>query len=243
MNDPQVNGLVDHLVELRYRLMVAFAAIGVGFALAFVFKEAWLTFLLQPLVEQGTNQLIFTGLPELFFVYLKLAFLSGVFLAFPVLLHQLWRFCAPGLYAYEQGLVKPLLLLAPILFYTGAVFTYLVVMPLASLFFLGMETELISALPSVKEYLSFLTKMAFAFGLAFNLPTFVLLLVAAKLVQVETLAKQRRYVVVGLFVVAAVLTPPDPASQLALALPMIVLYEGALFAARLMVKFTAKSPK
>lgn len=222
---------MEHLTELHRRLLVCVISIVVGFGVCYFFKEPFFEFLLQPLLLKGGEgqQLIFTGLPELFFTYVKMSFLGGLFIAFPLLFWEIWRFVAPGLYTQEKRVAGPLIFLTPFLFYTGGAFVYFLVMPIAVEFFLNFETENIQALPSVKEYLGFLTKMIFGFGIAFELPMLLLLLVKIKVLSVTALKKGRKYAVVAIFVAAAVLTPPDPASQLLLAVPMLLLYEMAIF--------------
>ncbi len=237
---PAEPGLTTHLYELRNRLSVVLIAMVLAGIVAFVFKEQVFAFLTWPLRAANPDiKLIFTGVPELFFTYLKLSLWCGFFVAFPLMLWQLWRFVAPGLYAHEKKFVAPLLAIGPLLFYAGGALALLVVMPLAVAFFLEFAGPNIEAWPAVKEYLSFTLKLCFAFGIAFELPIVVLLLVASGLCSRAKLAGLRRYIIVGVFVFAAVLTPPDPVSQLLLALPMIVLFEAGLFAARF---FRAPSP-
>ena len=220
--------LVEHLRELRDRLGVAVIVMLVGFALCYSVKEQLFDLLMQPLAtaqSPGNPQMIFTAVGELFFTYLKLSFWGGFFLAFPVLLWEIWRFVAPGLYEKEQRMVFPFVIATPLLFFMGGAFTYFLVMPLVIEFFFTFETATITALPSVKEYLSFFLKMIFAFGIAFELPVLLILLALAGITDAKKLANFRRYAVVCVFVAAAILTPPDPASQLLLALPLFFLYE------------------
>lgn len=226
--------MTEHLTELRNRLLVACVVVIVGMGLCYVFKEPLFNILVSPVLtgEKAPSQLIFIGVPELFFTYLKLSFLGGLFIGFPVILWQIWIFIAPGLYKNERNMVAPFLFFTPFLFYAGGLFTYFIVMPLVTEFFFQFQTETVVALPSVKNYLAFFSKMVFAFGLAFEMPVLILLLVKAGVVKLETLRKSRRYAIVVIFIMAAVLTPPDPMSQMLLALPMIILYEVALFVAR-----------
>jgi sec-independent protein translocase protein TatC len=229
--------LTEHLRELRNRIGLALAFVFIVFGVCFAFHEQVFHFLIRPLTTSRYGegmQMIFTGLPELFFTYVKLSFLCGLFVGFPVILYQVWRFIAPGLYASEQKVLLPFLVMTPVLFYTGGLFTYYGVMPIAVDFFLQFQTEAIAPMPSVKEYLSFLTKMTFAFGIAFELPVLLLLLAKAGLVTSAQLGHWRRYAVVVIFVVAAILTPPDPVSQLLLAFPMLLLYEVSVWGAYVM---------
>lgn len=225
---------VAHLIELRKRLVVACAVILTGAISCYLFKEQVFDFLVQPLASASDAplQMIYTAVPELFFTYLRLSFFAGLFIGLPVILWEIWSFIAPGLYKSERRVVAPFVAATPILFYMGGVFMYFVVMPVAMNFFFGFQTETITALPSVKEYLSFLIKMLFAFGFAFELPVLLLLLMKFGVVSVSAVKKFRRYAVVCIFVVAAVLTPPDPVSQFILAFPLIVLYELSIFMAK-----------
>jgi len=235
--DPTEAPLTEHLRELRNRLGVSIAIVIIAFGVFFAFHEQVFTALIQPLKQSQYGagmQMIYTALPELFFTYVKLSFLCGLFVGFPVILFQLWRFVAPGLYKNERNVLMPFLLMTPILFYAGGLFTYFGVMPIAVDFFLQFQTADIAPMPSVKEYLSFLTKMTFAFGIAFELPVLLLLLAKAGIVTGDQLAKGRRYAVVVIFICAAVLTPPDPVSQLLLAFPMLFLYEISVWGARAM---------
>jgi sec-independent protein translocase protein TatC len=229
----QAPPLAAHLIELRARLLKVLLVVVVGVLVSFLFKEALLELLMWPLHRARPQQvLIFTGVPDVFFTYLKASIYGGIFLAVPVLCYQVWRFVTPGLYREEQGAAWPFLLLTPTLFYAGLGFAYTVVLPLAVAFFFSFETAEVVALPALKDYFSFVLKMLLAFGLAFILPMAVLLLVRLGVVEVATLRRGRRYVIVGLFVLAAVLTPPDPLTQAILAAPLWVMYELAILAAR-----------
>ena len=241
----QPTSFVTHMVEMRRRLLVAVAAVLVGFAACYTFKEPLFSFMVAPLVAvQGDGgQLIFTGVAEFFFTYLKLSFLGGLFIAFPVFLWEGWRFAAPGLYDEEKRMIAPFLIATPLLFYCGGLFTYFVIMPIVIEFFFQFQTAQVMALPSVKEYLTFFTKLVFAFGLAFELPVFLLLLAKAGVVSSASLASFRRYAIVFIFIAAALLTPPDPASQLLLALPLILLYELSVYGAKFVQKNTAAPPQ
>jgi len=229
---------VSHMQEMRRRLLIAVGAVIAGFILCYIFKEPLFSFMVAPLVDVqgGEGRLIFTGVAEFFFTYLKLSFLGGLFMALPIFLWEGWRFAAPGLYQEEKRMVAPFLVATPLLFYLGGVFTYFVIMPIVIEFFFQFQTTQVIALPSVKEYLTFFTKLVFAFGLAFELPVFLLLLAKAGVVTSASLASFRRYAIVFIFVAAALLTPPDPASQLLLAIPLILLYELSVFGAKFVQK-------
>lgn len=229
--------LATHLAELRRRVMIGLAAVGFGFAVAYFFKEAVFMALTAPLFAvYGDNKMVFTAVHELFFTYLKLSFLCGVFIGLPIMLNQIWRYVAPGLYKSERRLAMPFLFLSPALFYTGGIFSYFVVMPLALEFFFAFANEAVMALPSVKEYLSFFIKLTFGFGLAFQLPVLIMLLAIAGFVNVAKLRWFRRYSWVLIVILSALLTPPDPLSQLLLAVPMMLLYEASILLVRVMRK-------
>jgi sec-independent protein translocase protein TatC len=172
--------------------------------------------------------LVYTGVGELFFTYIKICALGAFAMTLPVLLWQLWRFALPGLYAKEKQILWPYIIAAPALFYAGCIFAFTLIVPLALKFFLGFVEEGVYPLPSVKEYLSFLLNMLLAFGLSFELPVILVLAMQTGLLKVESLVQNRRIAIVLVFVVAAILTPPDPLSQTMLAIPMILLYEAAV---------------
>ncbi len=231
--------LLDHLIELRTRLVRAIAFLLIGFCICFYFADEILGFLVQPLKNafpEGEGQLIFTQLYEVFFVELKVALFAGFFVSFPLIANQLWAFVAPGLYAKEKKAFLPFLIATPVLFASGAALAYFVVMPTAFKWFLGFEGEAgglsIEALPSAGAYLGLVMQFILAFGISFLLPVLLLLLNRAGIVTREQLAGARRYVIVGVVALAAIVTPPDPGSQLILALPLLLLFEGALILMR-----------
>ena len=227
--------LLHHLLELRARVMRSLLALCVASVGCYAFAGQILGFLVRPLTAAfppGQGRLIYTKLYELFFVEVKVAVFAGFLLSFPIIANQLWAFIAPGLYAKEKKAFLPFLIATPVLFGCGAAFAYYVVMPNAFRFLLGFAGETgglrLEALPSAGDYLTFVMQFIFAFGLCFLLPVFMMLLDRAGLVRRKQMADGRRYVIVGIVVVAVVLTPPDVASALMLAVPMWLLYEGSL---------------
>ncbi len=226
------------VAEARGRLVRVLLAMLAGMGILYAFKEPVLNILMLPLTrnEFAPKQVVFTGVSELFFVYLKICTWGGVFVGMPFLLFQAWRFIAPGLYKHERKWVAPLLAAIPVLFYSGGLFAYFIVLPLALRFFLSFAQPGVEALPNVRDYLDMFFNFAFAFGLAFNLPVFLLLLVKVGILSVDLLRRWRRFAIIAIFIFAAVVTPPDPFSQLFLALPLILLYEGAILAAVWMTK-------
>ena len=224
--------LLDHLIELRRRLLWSVAAVAVCFGLCFYFARPIFAFLVQPLVKAGQGKIIYTQIFEAFFVEIKVAFFAALMLAFPVIANQLWQFVAPGLYRQEKRALLPFLLATPLLFLCGAALAYYIAIPVALHFLLGFQGNLggiqQEALPAVGNYLSFVMQFLFGFGLAFLLPVLLMLLERAGIVTRAQLKGARRYAIVGAFAIAAVLTPPDIGSQLLLAIPLVILYELAL---------------
>lgn len=231
--------LLDHLIELRTRLLRSVFALAVGFGVCLYFADPILAFLVQPLRDafpDGEGQLIFTKLYEVFFVELKVALFAGFFVSFPIIANQLWAFVAPGLYAKEKKAFLPFLIATPILFAAGAALAYYVVMPTAFEWFLGFGGETggleIEALPSAGDYLGLVMQFILAFGISFLLPVLLLLLNRAGIVSRQQLVNARRYVIVGVVALAAIVTPPDPGSQVILAVPLLLLFEGSLLLMR-----------
>jgi sec-independent protein translocase protein TatC len=229
--------LLEHLVELRRRLLWSLAVLVALFFVSLYFATAIFAFLVQPLIAAGQGRIIFTDVFEAFFVEVKVALFAALMLGFPFFAIQLWKFMAPGLYAREKMALLPFLLLTPVFFIGGAAFAYYVAMPWALHFLLSYQGDVggiqQEALPGVGNYLSFSTRFLFGFGAAFLLPILLMILERAGLVTREQLMKSRRYAIVAAFAVAAVLTPPDAISQFMLAVPLYALYEFAIIAIRL----------
>jgi sec-independent protein translocase protein TatC len=236
--------LIEHLIELRKRLLISSVAFILSFILCYFFAKQIYGFLVQPLADilssRGENRrMIYTALTEAFFTYMKVAAFAAAFICFPVWAGQLWAFVAPGLYKHEKKAFLPFLMATPILFLAGAATVYYLVLPVAWKFFLSFETMGADSggLPieleaKVGEYLSLVMKLIFAFGVAFQMPVLLTLLARVGIISWADLVAKRRYAIVGVFIAAAVLTPPDIVSQLSLALPMLVLYEISIFSCR-----------
>ncbi|HEU5137223.1 MAG TPA: twin-arginine translocase subunit TatC [Steroidobacteraceae bacterium] len=230
--------LMSHLLELRNRLLKAMLGILVVFVPCAIYANDLFTLIAQPLIDklpQGAS-LIATSVVSPFMTPFKVAFYVALFLAMPVVLYQIWAFVAPGLYRREKRFAVPLLVSSVFLFYAGAVFAYFAVFPVMFTFLVGTAPTGVSYMPDMASYLDFVITLFFAFGVAFEMPVAVVLLVLTGLVNVEQLGKNRGYVVIGIFVVAAFLTPPDAISQTIMAVPMYLLYEGGLAMARVMQK-------
>ena len=229
--------LLDHLIELRRRLLWCVAALLIGFFVCLHFAKPIFGVLVQPLLAAGQGKLIYTDIFEAFFVEVKVAFFAALMIAFPVLATQIWRFVAPGLYAKEKRAFLPFLLATPIFFGAGAAFAYYVATPWALKFLLGFEGNVggveQEALPAIGNYLNFITRFLFGFGVAFLAPVLLMILERAGIVTLQQLARSRRYAIVACAGVSAVLTPPDVVSMLLLLVPLYALYELALLAIRL----------
>ena len=241
------NSFTSHFVELRSRLLHSLIFIFIVFVISYIFAEQIYNFLVDPYAKAVkendlARRLIFTALHETFITYIKVDFFTAIFLGSPVLLVQIYKFIAPGLYKNEKKALLPYLIFTPILFLFGALLVYYLVMPLAIKFFLSFETiGSQSNLPiqleaKVNEYLSLIMRLIFAFGLSFQLPILLNLLARIGVVNSEYLKTRRRYVIVIIFALAALLTPPDPITQVGLAIPLLLLYELSIFT----VKFTEK---
>ncbi|MEZ5872130.1 MAG: twin-arginine translocase subunit TatC [Nitratireductor sp.] len=238
--------LIEHLIELRQRLFYSVLAIFVLFIVCYIFANQIFNILVVPYERAAGSdanlKLIFTAPQEFFFVQVKIAFFGALFLAFPVIATQLYKFIAPGLYRNERQAFLPYLIATPVLFVMGACLVYFMIMPLAMNFFLSMQQDggdgraTIELLPRVSEYLGLIMTLIFAFGIMFQLPVVITLLAKAGLVSSDSLKAKRKYAVVLTFIAAAVLTPPDPISQIGLAVPTLLLYEISILSARLVEK-------
>ncbi len=227
--------LLDHLLELRTRLLRCIVALGLTFCVCLYFANDIFGFLVRPLTAAfppGQGRLVYTKLYEAFFVEIKVALFAAFFVSFPIIANQLWAFVAPGLYAKEKRAFLPFLIATPVLFTSGAALAYYIVMPTAFRWFLGFEGTRgglkLEALPGTGDYLALVMQFILAFGISFLLPVLLLLLNRAGIVSRTQLSGARRYVIVAIVAVAAVITPPDVVSQLMLAIPMLILFEGSL---------------
>tara|TARA_B100000965_G_scaffold165284_1_gene137573 strand:- start:697 stop:1464 length:768 start_codon:yes stop_codon:yes gene_type:complete len=238
---------ISHLTELRKRIINSFIFLSVLFIICYFFSEHIYGFLVDPYAQAVKNdtiqrRLIFTALQETFLTYLKVSFFSAFFVTSPFILIQVWKFIAPGLYENEKSAIAPYLIATPILFLLGGMLVYYLIMPLAIKFFLSFESSgLSTSLPiqleaKVNEYLSLVMKLIFAFGLSFQLPVVLSLLARVGVVDSKFLKDRRKYVVIMIFAAAAVLTPPDPITQIGLAIPLLILYELSIFSVRIIEK-------
>ena len=249
MNEEKIkqSTFVEHLTELRSRLVKSIIYLFIFFIVSYFFSENIYAFLVQPYADavkdDDTNRrLIFTALHETFITYLKVAFFASIFVTSPFILIQIWKFIAPGLYEHEKSAIMPYLVVTPILFLLGGMLVYYLIMPLAIKFFLSFEsTGITTSLPiqleaKVNEYLSLVMKLIFAFGLSFQLPVVLSLLARVGFVDSEFLKTRRKYVVIIIFTAAAILTPPDPITQIGLAIPLLILYELSIISVRMIEK-------
>jgi len=238
MSEDEKLPFTSHLEELRKRLIHCFIAVLIGFCISYFFKEKLFEILTYPLVqvlEQG-DTLIFTGIPEAFFTFLKVSLLSGIILAIPVIMYEFWMFVAPGLYQNERRLMLPISIISSFFFIGGALFGYFIVFPFGFKFLLGFATETIRPLPSMKEYLAFSSKLLLAFGFVFELPIVITFLAKLGLVTVDFLKANRKYAVLIFFIGSAILTPPDVVTQIMMSIPLMLLYELSIVGARIFGK-------
>ena len=241
------SGFIGHLTELRSRLINSFIFLFIFFIVCYFFAENIYSFLVAPYADavkdDDTNRrMIFTALHETFITYLKVAFFAAMFVTSPIILTQVWKFVAPGLYKNEKKALAPYLIATPTLFLLGGLLVYYLIMPLAIKFFLTFETSAqVSNLPiqleaKVNEYLSLIMRLIFAFGISFQLPVLLSLLARVGFIDSEYLKKRRKYVIVIIFAAAALLTPPDPITQIGLGIPLLILYELSILSVKLIEK-------
>ena len=249
MNDENINqgSFIGHLTELRSRLVKSIIYLFIFFIICYFFAEDIYSFLVQPYADavkddEVNRRLIFTALHETFITYLKVAFFTAMFVSSPIILTQIWKFIAPGLYKNEKRALLPYLIATPTLFLLGGMLVYYLVMPLAIKFFLTFETSAqVSGLPiqleaKVNEYLSLIMRLIFAFGISFQLPVLLSLLARVGFIDSEYLKKRRKYVIVIIFIAAAILTPPDPITQIGLGIPLLILYELSILSVKIIEK-------
>ena len=239
--DDRPMGLMDHLSELRGRLVRCCLAVMVGFIACWAVVDPIFDALVDPLLKvlpEGSHA-IYTTLPEGFFTRMHIAFVAGVFVSSPVIFYQIWSFIAPGLYEEEKRHILPVAFMSAFFFISGGAFCYFVVFPQAFAFFVSYATDSIVAMPKVSDYLSFVLKLILAFGLVFEMPLFAFFLARMGIITAELMRRVRRYAILGIFIVAAILSPPDVVSQLLMAAPMLVLYEISIYVA---VAFGKKPP-
>lgn len=225
---------IEHLEELRQRLIKCLIVVGIAFGICYFFSKEILDFLMVPLkrsVPEGATA-IFLNPAEAFVTYIKLSFYSALFFSSPYILYQVWLFIAPGLYAHEKRMVLPFMIVATFLFVLGVAFAYFVVFPFGLKFLFSFSTEFIRPAPRLKDYLSFTATLLIAFGVVFELPVFVYFLTKMEVIDEKTLSKNRRYAILIIFIVAAILTPPDVFTQLLMAAPLLVLYEISIWVAK-----------
>jgi sec-independent protein translocase protein TatC len=241
------NSFAAHLTELRSRLIKSIIYLFIFFVICYFFSENIYSFLVAPYAEAVKDdpinrRMIFTALHETFITYLKVAFFAAMFVASPIILTQIWKFVAPALYKNEKKALLPYLIATPTLFLLGGMLVYYLIMPLAIKFFLSFETSTnLNYLPiqleaKVNEYLSLIMRLIFAFGISFQLPVLLSLLARVGFIDSEYLKKRRKYVVVIIFAVAAILTPPDPITQIGLGIPLLILYELSILSVKLIEK-------
>jgi len=249
MNDQKIKqaSFVEHFTELRSRLLKSIIYLFIFFIISYIFSEKIYSFLVEPYAnavkdDETNRRLIYTALHETFITYLKVAFFTAIFITSPIVLTQIWKFVAPGLYKNEKKALLPYLIATPTLFLLGGMLVYYLIMPLAIKFFLTFETSAqINSLPiqleaKVNEYLSLIMRLIFAFGISFQLPVLLSLLARVGFVDSHYLKKRRKYVIVIIFAVAALLTPPDPITQIGLGIPLLILYELSILSVSIIEK-------
>jgi sec-independent protein translocase protein TatC len=233
---------LEHLEELRVRLIRCFIAVIVGFFVCYGFKEELFRVLVMPLIKvlpaDRSQHLIYTAPQEAFLVYVKISFVAGIFLAMPVIMFEFWRFVAPGLYEHEKKYLLPIVIVTVMFFACGVAFCYFVALPFGFQFFTSFASEYISPMISTREFLSFTLKLLFSFGLVFELPVVVFFLARLGIIQSDFLKRYRRFAILIIFIVAAIITPPDALSQIIMAIPLCLLYEISVWVAH----FFGKKP-
>ena len=235
----------SHLKELRDRLVVCVIAVGIAFIISYAFKERIFAFLMQPFVQvmPAGSSFIFTNVTEAFITYFKIAIVAALFLGSPVLLYEIWMFVAPGLYEKEKNYVYPFIIFGSLLFVAGALFCYFIVMPVLFRFFVGYASEFVVPMPSLKEYMSLALKLLITFGFIFLMPLVAYYLSKAGIINHRLLSSKRRYAILGIFVLSAIITPPEMTSQLLIVAPLIGLYEVSIIIARIFGKKRASEEK
>jgi sec-independent protein translocase protein TatC len=225
-----------HLEELRSRLIRIVVAVGIGFVVSYAFKDWLFTVITRPLASAlpPNSFMIYTGMPEAFFIYMEIAFFASLFLTGPYILYQIWKFISPGLYSGEKKYVFPFILASTTLFVSGILFGYFIVLPPAFQFFVSFSSDFLKPMFSFKEYLSLSLKFLLGFGISFQLPVFLFFMTKIGIVNARILSKHRRYAILIIFIVAAILTPtPDPFNQILMALPLMLLYEVGIIVSRI----------
>ncbi len=228
--------LTNHLEELRKRLIRVLVVLAVGFGVCYTFKDWSFRIITKPLIEvlPESSSLIFTGLPEAFFIHMKIAFFASLFLTSPYTLYQIWKFLSPGLYDRERKYVIPFVISSTLLFVGGVLFGYFIALPPAFHFFVSFSTDVLKPMVSFREYLGLTLKFLLAFGLSFEMPVFIFFMTKLGMVNAAILSRQRRYAILVIFIAAAILTPsPDVLSQVLMAVPLMVLYEFSIFVSKI----------
>jgi sec-independent protein translocase protein TatC len=245
-NEDRKMSLTEHLIELRKSLTRSLIAVGIGFCICYYFKDVIFNIVTRPLtrVLPKSSYLIYTGLTEAFFTYMKVAFFASLIITSPFILYQIWKFIAPGLLLKEKKYVVPFVISSSLLFISGVLFGYFVALPPAFEFFVSFNNRYLQALLSFKDYLSLFVTFLLGFGLSFELPIFIFFLTKLGIVNAKMLSKQRRYAILIIFIVAAILTPsPDALSQILMAIPLMFLYEISIFVSRFAGKKKTDSEK
>ena len=238
--------LTEHLIELRKRLTRSLIALGIGFGVCYYYKDLVFDIITRPLTKvlAKNSYLIYTGLTEAFFTYMKIAFFASLIITSPFILYQIWKFISPGLLPNEKKYVVPFVISSSSLFIGGILFGYFIVLPTAFEFFVSFNNEYLRAMLSFKDYLSLFVTFLLGFGVSFELPIFIFFLTKLRIVNAKMLSKQRRYAILVIFIVAAVLTPsPDALSQILMAIPLMFLYEISIFVSKFAEKKEVDSEK